>query len=66
MTNRITGCIATALVVVFLGTYAVKINSLPLWVIIVAVLAMQVGDVVHSIYRERQDRATGGTRRDES
>lgn len=55
MTNVITGLVAVALIVVFLGDYAIKINSLPLWGIIVAVLAMVVYDFWTSTRHREND-----------
>jgi len=49
MINLITGVFAFILVCVFLGYYAISLNSAPLWVIIGAVLVMVTVDVVQSI-----------------
>ncbi len=58
MVNMITGAIAVLAIVVFLGEYAVTINTLPLWVIICGVCAMMVYDYVKSIkaHRELEDK----------
>ncbi len=58
MTNLITGLVAMAIVIVFLGNYAVKINSIPLWIIIVSILAMVVTDFVQSV-RQKNDNHSG-------
>jgi len=61
MVNLITGVIGFSLVATFLGHYAVKLNKLPLWVIILAILAMIAADVIQSV-RSDPDR-NGGARR---
>jgi membrane protein implicated in regulation of membrane protease activity len=53
MINLVTGLIGIALVVVFLGNYAVALFSIPLWIIIVAVLAMAIADFVQSVRASR-------------
>ncbi len=52
--NWICGIFALALLVIFLGKYAVSIGSVPLWIIIVGVLVLPVADVVLSL-RESED-----------
>ncbi len=54
MTNLITGLVAVATVIVFLGYYAVKLGAVPLWIIIGSVLAMVLTDFVQSV-RQRND-----------
>ena len=49
MANLVTGLLAVVLIVVFLGNYAIKIAEVPLWVIILAVLAMVIADYVLSL-----------------
>ena len=49
MINLLSGAIAIIGVVVFLGNYAFAINSLPLWIIVVGVLAMPVADYLMSL-----------------
>ncbi len=49
MSNLIPGFVAALLLTVFLGFYAVRLNSLALWVIICSVLAMVVVDYVQSV-----------------
>lgn len=44
MASLITGLIAVLMVLVFLGFYAVKVGAVPLWIIILAILAMVVFD----------------------
>lgn len=49
MGNIIAGLIAVVLISVFLLFYAVTLNTLPLWIIIVGVLALVVLDFVQSV-----------------
>ncbi|MFQ5760089.1 MAG: hypothetical protein ACE5HM_03850 [Acidiferrobacterales bacterium] len=49
MVRLITGLIGVVMVVVFLGYYAYMIGSIPLWLIIVAILAMAIADYVQSL-----------------
>lgn len=49
MANIISGVIAVAMAVVFYLYYAVRINSVPLWIIIVAGVVMLVYDFVESV-----------------
>ncbi len=49
MTNVITGLIGATMAVTYLGYYAISLNSAPLWVIIVAILAMVCTDVFQSL-----------------
>ena len=49
MLNKITGAIALAMIVVFLGEYAVTINKIPLWIIILSILAMVAADYLLSL-----------------
>ncbi|MDZ7843073.1 MAG: hypothetical protein U5R46_19980 [Gammaproteobacteria bacterium] len=44
MISLVTSTIAGLLVVVYLGYYAVMLNQIPLWVVIVVVLAMIITD----------------------
>lgn len=55
MTNLFSGLLPVVLVLAFLGNYAVKINSTPLWIIIVSVLALLVVDFVQSVRSENDD-----------
>ena len=55
MTNLICGLLPVVLVLAFLGNYAVKINSTPLWIIIVSVLALLVADFVQSVRSENDN-----------
>ncbi len=55
MTNLISGLLPVVLVLAFLGNYAVKINSTPLWIIIVSVLALLVFDFVQSVRSENDN-----------
>ena len=49
MANIITGAIAVAMALVFFLYYAIRINSMPLWIIIVGAVAMLVFDFYQSI-----------------
>ncbi len=49
MSNLIGGLAPVLLVVLFLGYYAVSLNAIPLWIFIVAILAMVVTDFVQSV-----------------
>lgn len=49
MVRAITGLIGVTLLVVFLGYYAYRIGSIPLWMIIVGILAMAIADYVQSV-----------------
>ncbi len=49
MSNIITGSIAVLLSCVYFGYYAIKLNSVALWIVIVGGLAMLVFDFVKSI-----------------
>ena len=55
MKNLISGMLPVVLVLAFLGNYAVKINSTPLWIIIVSVLALMVFDFVQSVRSEKDN-----------
>lgn len=47
--NWICGMFSIAMLVVFLGKYAISINSIPLWIIIVGVLVLPFVDFVKSM-----------------
>ncbi len=49
MDNLIAGLIPAAMVIVFLGSYAVRLDAIPLWIIITAILAMVLIDLVQSV-----------------
>ncbi len=49
MDNLITGLVGVTMVVVFLGYYAISLNSAPLWVIIGAILFMVCADYYQSV-----------------
>ncbi|MFQ5924053.1 MAG: hypothetical protein ACE5M4_14545 [Anaerolineales bacterium] len=53
MGNLIGGVIAVALIVLFLGGYAVGIASIPFSIIVVAILIMVVVDFVQSVRGKR-------------
>lgn len=52
MSNIISGVIAITLVTVFMTYYAVKLNSVALWIIIAANVAFIIVDFVQSIREE--------------
>lgn len=58
MISVITSTIAGILVVVYLGYYAVRLNQIPLWIVIGAVLVMVITDFVltakEAAQRERE------------
>ncbi|MGI9332863.1 MAG: hypothetical protein ACR2RL_06855 [Gammaproteobacteria bacterium] len=47
----VAGVIAIVLVVVFLGNYAIVLNTLPLWIIIVGILALPLADFVQTLLK---------------
>ena len=49
MDNIITGLIAITMLVVFLGFYAYKVISVPLWIIIAGILVLVVYDFYESV-----------------
>lgn len=49
MVNLVTGLLAIVMIAVFLGNYAIRIAAVPLWVIILAILAMVIADYVLSL-----------------
>lgn len=55
MGNIIAGLIAVVLISVFLLFYAVTLKTLPLWIIIVGVLALVVLDFVQSVRGKEED-----------
>ncbi len=55
MTKLVTGLIGTAMIVVFLGYYAVSLNAIPLWIIIGSILAMVCVQFVESLRSNDQD-----------
>ncbi len=54
MVNFITGLIGATMAIIYLGYYAISLNSPPLWVIIVAILAMVCTDVFQSLKNGNQ------------
>ncbi len=54
MTKFITGLIGVTTVIVFLGYYAISLNSAPLWIIIGAILFMVRADHYHSVRNGNQ------------
>lgn len=59
ITKLVTGLIGTAMMVVFLGYYAVSLDAIPLWIIIGSILAMVCWQFVETV-RE----ANNGSNRD--
>ncbi len=55
MDELITGLIAVFLFVLFLGFYAVKLKSIPLWIIIVSVVAMVAFNFYEGIRKAKND-----------
>jgi hypothetical protein len=53
--NVITGLIAVLLISVFLGFYAVTLESLPLSIIILSVLALVLFDFVQSVRKGKDE-----------
>lgn len=49
MVNAITGLIGLTMVTVFLGYYVIRLNEIPLWIIIGGVLIMIVVEYVQSV-----------------
>ncbi len=49
MSNLITGSIAVLMSVVFLGYYAIRLESIVLWIIIIANLACLMVDFLQSV-----------------
>ena len=49
MDNIIAGVIGVGMVAVFLGFYAIKLNSVPLWIIMGGVLVMIVVEFFESL-----------------
>ena len=60
MANMIAALIGAALIVTFLGFYAIKIASLPLIIIIVAILIMVFTDFTQSLRSEKNDSNKSG------
>ncbi len=54
MDNIVAGIIGVGAVVVFLGFYAIKLNSIPLWIIMGGILIMVVVEFVETL-REGND-----------
>ncbi len=54
MDNLIAGIIGVGMIVVFLGFYAIKLNSVPLWIILGGILIMVVVEFVETL-REGND-----------
>ncbi len=54
MDNLIAGLIGVTGVVVFLGYYAISLNSAPLWIIIGAILFMVCTDYYQSVRKGKQ------------
>ncbi len=52
MDNIITGLIAVTMLVVFLGFYAYKVISIPLWIIFAGIIAMVLYDFYTSVAKD--------------
>ncbi len=60
MFTLITGVTAAVMVVVFLGYYALRIESIPLWLIIIGVLGMVIADFVRTFREDKNDTGDDG------
>ncbi len=60
MLNRLAAVVGLVLIVVYLGGYAVLLNTAPLWIIIFVVLAMIVVETVEAV-RAAAGNDNGGT-----
>ncbi|MEE9596537.1 MAG: hypothetical protein V3V96_07145 [Acidiferrobacterales bacterium] len=60
MFTLITGVTAAVMVVVFLGYYALRIESIPLWIIIIGVLGMLIADFVRTLREGKNDTGDDG------
>ncbi len=49
MATIITGIIAHAIAIVFLGWYAATVISVPLWIVLAGGTALMIGDFVYSL-----------------
>lgn len=58
MANLITGLIGVVLVAVFLGFYAIGIRSLPLSIIVVAIMMLVLADFIQTV--RKGNNHTGG------
>ncbi len=54
MGNFIAGLIGVTMAIVFLGYYAISLNSAPLWIIIGAILFMVCTDYYQSVRKPNQ------------
>jgi len=48
------------MVAVFLGYYALRIESIPLWIIIIGVLGMVIADFVRTFREDKNDTGNDG------
>lgn len=60
MFTLISGVTAAVMVVVFLGYYALRIESIPLWIIIIGVLGMVIADFVRTLRQDKNDTGNDG------
>ncbi|MBW8056075.1 MAG: hypothetical protein FVQ76_12325 [Nitrospira sp.] len=60
MFTLITGVTAAVMVAVFLGYYALRIESIPLWIIIIGVLGMVIADFVRTFREDKNDTGDDG------
>ncbi len=59
--NWFCGTFALAMLIIFLGKYAVSIGSIPLWIIIVGVLILPVADFLLSMKSANNTADSGET-----
>lgn len=60
MVNFLAGVFALLLLILFLGKYAVSINSIPLWIIILGSVALAISDFVTSMRKQNGNGTPGG------
>ena len=60
MATIIAGVISAVMVVVFLGYYAMRIGSIPLWLITIGVLGMVIVDFVQTLGHRKNNRGNDG------
>ncbi|MDX1423083.1 MAG: hypothetical protein R3322_08085 [Kiloniellales bacterium] len=49
MIKFVTGLIGTLMMILFLGYYAISLNAIPLWIIILSVLAMVAWQFIETL-----------------
>ncbi len=60
MVTLISAVFAAVMVAVFLGYYALRIESIPLWLIIIGVLGMVIADFVRTFREDKNDTGDDG------